>query len=106
MEGLLVSKTFVNLRLTRQLVVLDLETTGISAKTDRIVEVAAVKFLPDGERCRYHRRINPGVPIPPAATAVHGIRDEDVADCPPFEAIASWRIVAADDPGGSLWMRS
>ncbi|OAI48268.1 hypothetical protein AYO44_07500 [Planctomycetaceae bacterium SCGC AG-212-F19] len=89
MEGLFVSKPFVNLRLARALVVLDLETTGMSPKTDRIVEVAAVKFLPDGERCRYHRRINPGVPIPAVATAVHGIRDEDVADCPPFEAVAA-----------------
>jgi DNA polymerase-3 subunit epsilon len=83
-----VSKPFVHLCLNRPLVVLDCETTGTSARIDRIVEVAAVKFLPDGQRDRYCCRVNPCVSIPPAAVAIHGIRDEDVAQCAPFEAIA------------------
>jgi DNA polymerase-3 subunit epsilon len=87
-EGLRMSKPFTTLLLTRPLVVLDLETTGTTPKTDRIVEVAAVKFMPGGERTRCHKRLNPGIPIPPAATAIHGIRDEDVVGCPPFEAVA------------------
>lgn len=82
------SKPFTHLRLTRPLAVLDVETTGTSPKDDRIIEIAIVKFLPDGSRKRYHRRLNPGIPIPAAATAVHGMTDRDVVDCPPFAAIA------------------
>lgn len=52
------------------------------------MEVAPVKFLPEGQRDRYHCRVNPCVSIPPAAVVIHGIRDEDVAECPPFEAVA------------------
>ncbi|OAI46016.1 hypothetical protein AYO44_12095 [Planctomycetaceae bacterium SCGC AG-212-F19] len=83
------SKPFVHLRLKSPLVVLDIETTGVSPKVDRIVEVAAVKFLPDGQRVRFCRRINPGMLIPPTATAVHGITDQDVVDCPLFAAVAA-----------------
>lgn len=82
------SKPFVHLNLTRPLAVLDLETTGILPRLDRIVEIAVVKFAPSGERTRFLGRVNPGIPIPPAATVVHRIRDEDVADCPTFGAIA------------------
>lgn len=59
----------------------DLETTGTDPETDRIVELAA---LFDDDRGSYHRRFNPGVPIPAGASAVHGITDDDVADEPPF----------------------
>src|SRR5437868_15338573 len=82
------AKPFVHLSLTRPLAVVDVETTGTSPGTDRIVEIAAVKFMPQGGRRRLHRRVNPGTPIPPSATAVHGITDEDVAGCPPLRAIA------------------
>jgi len=68
-------------------VVLDLETTGLSRTRDRVVEAAAVR-LRDGRildsRCWL---INPGRPIPAAATAVHGIRDADVRQAPAFAAV-------------------
>jgi len=77
-----------NLVLTRPLCVVDLETTGTDVRNDRIVEIAVLILRPDHSLRSYVRRVNPGRPIPPAATAVHGIRDADVADLPPFAAIA------------------
>lgn len=78
----------MQLNLTRPLVFLDLETTGIDAVHDRIVEISLVKVWPDGHDEVRTRRINPGRPIPPEATAVHHITDEDVKDQPRFEQIA------------------
>ena len=77
-----------NIQLDRPLAVLDLETTGIDPKIDRIIEVSVLKLLPGGGHDHRTRRVNPGVPIPPEATAIHGITDDDVADCPTFRAIA------------------
>jgi len=78
----------MDLRLERPLAVFDLETTGIDPATDKIVEVAVLRILPDGGRDMKARRVNPERPIPPGATAVHGIRDEDVADAPTFRQLA------------------
>src|SRR3954451_15710347 len=77
-----------NIILERPLAVLDLETTGIDTKIDRIVEVSVLKLSPGGQFDHRTRRVNPGVPIPPEDTAIHGITDDDVADCPAFRAIA------------------
>lgn len=77
-----------SLQLARPLVAFDLETTGLDVEQDRIVELSLVKLLPDGERQVRTRRIHPGRPIPPEATAVHGIGDADVADCPRFGQVA------------------
>ena len=70
------------------LVVFDLETTGIDTAKDRIVEISILRIEPDGTETLYTRRINPGMPIPPRATEVHGITDEDVKDAPRFEEVA------------------
>lgn len=78
-----------SLDLARPLAVFDLETTGLDVERDRIVEIAIVKMFPDGRRERYLQRVNPGVPIPPEAARVHGIRDEDVASAPGFSEIAA-----------------
>ncbi len=77
-----------NLNLVRPLVFFDLETTGVDPASDRIVEIAAVRLEPGGERESRVRRINPERPIPPGATAVHGIRDEDVREEPTFRQMA------------------
>jgi DNA polymerase III subunit epsilon len=74
--------------LDRPLVFFDLETTGLHMKNDRIVELALIKITPQGDVLERVRRFNPGVPIPPEATAVHGITDADVADEAPFAARA------------------
>lgn len=75
-------------RLTRPLAVFDLEATGISPRADRIVEIALARVSPDGARETHSFRVNPQMPIPPEATAVHGISDADVAECPTFKQIA------------------
>lgn len=72
----------------RPLVFFDLETTGADRTVDRIVEVAALKVAPGAEPEVLVRRVNPGMKIPREATAVHGIRDEDVRDLPGFAAAA------------------
>jgi len=72
----------------RRLAVFDLETTGTDKLTDRVVEVAAVRFGTGGEVATFDRRVNPGVRIPRESTRVHGIADADVAQCPPFAALA------------------
>jgi DNA polymerase-3 subunit epsilon len=77
-----------NLVLDRPLVVFDLETTGTDPASDRIVEISTLRIEPDGATESRTRRINPERRIPPEATAVHGIRDEDVRDEPPFRSIA------------------
>lgn len=90
------------LRLERPLVVFDLETTGTTIGVDRVVEVGLVRLAPDGTRTEWVRRVNPGLPIPPEATRVHGITDADVRDMPPLEAIADELVglLAGADVGG------
>lgn len=76
------------LSLSRPLVFFDLETTGVDPLSDRIVEISVLRLAPGGHREERTRRVNPERPIPPEATAVHGIRDEDVARAPTFRQIA------------------
>jgi DNA polymerase-3 subunit epsilon len=71
----------------------DIEATGINFRTDRIVELAIVKVSPDQSRETFTFRFNPERPIPAEASAVHGIRDADVKDCPTFSQTAP-RIAA------------
>ena len=77
-----------NIELTRALVCFDLETTGLNPRQDRIVEIAMIKVLPDGTRTDHEFKVNPCMPIPAQATAIHGITDQDVAESPTFAAIA------------------
>jgi DNA polymerase-3 subunit epsilon len=67
---------------------LDTETTGTSADTDRIVEVGVIIGQNGAVQRRYNWLINPAMPIPPRATEVHGISDDDVRDQPTFDQIA------------------
>jgi DNA polymerase-3 subunit epsilon len=78
-----------HLSLARPLAVLDLESTGVDPACDRIVEVAVLTLSPGGPGALFHTRVNPGRPIPAAATAVHGIGDADVTAAPPFRAVAT-----------------
>jgi DNA polymerase-3 subunit epsilon len=66
----------------------DLETTGTNSSTDRIIEIAVIKLMPDGSEQRRRHLVNPGIPIPPESTAVHGIKDSDVAGEPNFKELA------------------
>jgi DNA polymerase-3 subunit epsilon len=79
---------FTHLKLERPLVILDLETTGVDPQKDRIIEICVLRFTPPDQRVRHTRRLNPGIPIPAEATAIHGITDADVADEASFAEIA------------------
>ena len=72
----------------RPIVFFDLETTGTNIQNDRIVELSVVKIFPGGERQVKTRLINPEMHIPEEASAIHGIKDEDVKDEPTFKAIS------------------
>lgn len=78
----------MQLNLKNPIVFFDLETTGVDTSRDRIVEISTVKVFPNGDKEVKTRRLNPEMHIPEEATAVHGITDEDVANEPPFRAIA------------------
>ena len=71
----------------RGLVAFDLETTGLSPLFDRIIEIGAIKWLPGGETTNFQEFVQPGVPIPPENTLIHGITDTDVASAPPLEEV-------------------
>ncbi|WP_346320054.1 3'-5' exonuclease [Chitinophaga sp. YIM B06452] len=77
------------LQLTRPLAVIDLETTGTNVATDRIIEIAVIKVMPDRSVQNKVKRINPGMPIPAGSTAIHGISDDDVKDAPTFKQVAN-----------------
>lgn len=76
------------LKLERPLVVIDLETTGLDTSKDRIVEIAAIKRMPDGEEIVKCRLINPTIPIPKEASEIHGITDEKVKNEYTFKQLA------------------
>lgn len=87
----------MKLQLERPLVFFDLETTGVNIALDRIVELSYYKLYPNGSSESKTYRVRPvqmmlgqevTMPIPAEASAVHGIYDADVADCPTFRQIA------------------
>lgn len=78
----------MQLNLKKPIIFFDLETTGVDVTHDRIVEISMIKVLPSGEEIEKTRRVNPGIPIPAEATAVHHITDADVANEPSFRQIA------------------
>ena len=78
----------MKLNLKNPLVFFDLETTGINIATDRIVELCYIKVYPNGNEESKSMRINPEMHNPEASSAIHGIYDEDVKDCPTFKQIA------------------
>ena len=78
----------MKLNLKNPIIFFDLETTGVDISKDRIVEICYIKVFPNGNEVSRTMRINPGMPIPESASAVHGIKDEDVKDCPLFKEVA------------------
>ncbi len=77
------------LKLSRPIAFIDLETTGVSLSTDRIVEIAIIKVMPDGSRIVKRKLINPQVPIPQQSSDIHGITDDMVKDAPTFKQSAN-----------------
>lgn len=100
----------MKLNLKRPLAFFDLETTGTDIARDRIVEIAIVKIMPDGQvsmmpaqRGKEHRlMVNPTVPIPIESSLVHGIYDADVEKAPTFKELAPklFKFIFDCDLGG------
>lgn len=82
------------MNLQRPITFLDIEATGLDPVEDRIVEFSMCLLMPDLKKKIFSQRFNPGMPIPAETTAIHGITDADVADCPAFSAVAP-KIVKA-----------
>ena len=78
----------MKLNLKNPIVFFDLETTGINITNDRIVELCYIKVYPNGNEESKSMRINPEMHIPETSSAIHGIYDEDVRDCPTFKQVA------------------
>lgn len=78
----------MKLNLRKPLIFFDLETTGTSVMNDRIVQLAYIKVMPDGEEITGNYLINPERHIPEEASAIHHITDEMVADKPTFKQMA------------------
>ncbi len=78
----------MKLQLDRPLACFDIEATGTSPRGDRIIELAVIRLFPDGHRDQHVFMVNPEIPIPEEAAKIHGIRDADVKDCPPFRDVA------------------
>lgn len=79
----------MELKLNRPICFFDLETTGTDISKDRIVEIAIVKVFPNGNKESKTWLVNPTVPIPASATAIHGITNEKVAQEPTFKELAA-----------------
>ena len=77
------------IELNRPLIGIDLETTGVVAKTSSIVQLALEIMKPGEPTKEYKTLVNPVQPIPPASTAIHGITNEHVKDAPTFKQLAS-----------------
>jgi DNA polymerase-3 subunit epsilon len=74
----------MNLALEKPIIFFDIESTGPNVVNDRIVELAVMKIHPDKMRESRVYRLNPEMPISQEAIEIHGITNEDVADCPTF----------------------
>src|SRR3970040_1043094 len=89
-----------HLTLTRPLVCIDLEATGVWPGRDRIVQIAVASIFPDGRVTTWSSLVNPEQPIPPAATAIHVISEALAASAPTFAQLAP--TIAAHLSGGDL----
>jgi DNA polymerase-3 subunit epsilon len=82
------------MKLEKPIIFFDIESTGVETESARIVELACIKYNPDGTQEEKTIKVNPTIPIPLEASEVHGITDEDVKDLPTFtqyaQAIRKW----------------
>lgn len=78
-------------------VCLDCETTGLEPRTDRVIEVAAVRFRNGEILDRWETLVDPGIPIPPSSSAIHHIRDPMVAGKPSISAVLPTLLEFVED---------
>jgi DNA polymerase III subunit epsilon len=78
----------MQIKLNKALIFLDIEATGLSIGSDRIVEISLLKINPDNSTESLTERVNPEMPIPEKTSMIHGIYDKDVLDCQTFKQLA------------------
>ncbi len=84
----------MKINITRPIIFFDLETTGVDVVKDHIVELCYIKLFPDGNEESRVMRLRPTdslgntIHIPQSSTLIHGITDDDVANCPTFKEVA------------------
>jgi DNA polymerase-3 subunit epsilon/ATP-dependent DNA helicase DinG len=83
-------------------VALDLETTGLDANRDAIIEIGAVRFQDDAILDRFSTLVDPRRPIPARIQQITGIRDADVADAPTIDQAAPELLAFVDATVGAL----
>ncbi|MBL7930462.1 MAG: 3'-5' exonuclease [Bacteroidia bacterium] len=92
----------MQIKLNKPLIFIDIEATGLSIGSDRIVEISMLKLMPDNSTETLTDRINPEIPIPEKVSQIHGIYDKDVADCQTFKQMAPvlLKFIANSDLAG------
>ncbi len=90
------------MKVTNALICLDIESTGVWVEKDKIIEIALVRFSPDGKKETFYSRVNPGISIPEVVTRLTGISDREVKDAPYFKQIAKtvFDFIGTADFGG------
>jgi DNA polymerase-3 subunit epsilon len=78
----------MQINLSKPIIFLDIEATGLSVGSDRIVELSLVKVHPDNSTEVRTDRINPGIPIPDVVSKIHGIYDADIQESATFQELA------------------
>lgn len=73
----------------RSFVVIDIETTGFDDKKDRIIEIGLIKVVEGEEKETFSSFVNPGTAIPAHITRLTGITNDDVAEAPSFQELAT-----------------
>lgn len=76
------------MKILRPLVILDLETTGVWLPKDKVIEIALLRYEPDGTRSVFEKKVQPGIPIPDKVIELTGISNEDVKTAPRFYELA------------------
>lgn len=84
----------MELELQKPLLFFDIESTGLNIASDSIAELSFVKVFPGGEQriktwrlCPWDYAAERQRPMTPGASAVNGIKDEDLKDCPKFSEV-------------------
>ena len=78
-------------------VVLDFETTGLRAGSDKIIQIGAVKYINHERMETMYLMINPECPISSTITRITGITNKDVQNAPIIEEVAHELIAFIED---------
>jgi len=76
---------------------LDLETTGLNPKTDKIIEIGAIRIENGVQTGTFETFVNPGRLLEERITELTGIRDEDLQNAPPIQAVLPGFLEFAGD---------